>query len=218
MASLTLQIVILGTPGILCYFLTSKLIGKIGKNSLEEFLSIFLFSILSYLIASTLIFVTNIFFENKITNDILTNIFSTNPSIKVEHILLATFVSILISILNSYIYNHNLFNKFARWIHASNRYGDEDVWQYLHTWYKREKDWTIVRDLKNDIMYLGYITAYSETEKDRELIIKDVSVYKNSTGEYILNSSDIYLSIEKNNITIEFNSHIKYQDSNEKYN
>ncbi len=205
----TIQIIILGIPGIFCYFISSKLVGKIGKNNLEEFLAIFLFSILSYALYSLGIIVFNFIFCVDFNNEVFNAIFKSQPSIKPNEVIGATLTSIFLAFLISYLYNYNLLNSLARFIKATNRYGDEDVWHYLHTNYLKDIDWFVIRDLKNDIMYLGKISTYSETEKDRELLIKNADVYRNSTGELMYGADDVYVCIAKNDITIEVNPKTK---------
>lgn len=209
MNDITLQIVILGIPGILCYFISSKLIGKIGKNNLEEFLAIFLFSILSYILFSLSISGFNFLFCTNFNNEVFNDILKAKPSMEPNDVIGATITSVFLAFIISFLYNYNFLNWFARLIKATKRYGDEDVWHYLHTNYLKDIDWFVVRDLKNDLMYLGNITAYSETEKERELLIKNADVYRNSTSELMYEVQEVYICLAKNDITIEVNPKIK---------
>jgi hypothetical protein len=63
--------------------------------------------------------------------------------------------------------------------------------------------WVFVRDIENDLVYYGYIRAYSESREDRELILKEVEVYSNSTGEWKYAIPMMYLSREAHKLSIE---------------
>ena len=55
----TFRLMLLGIPGIGCYFLLKKLIGKIGADMVESVLSIFVLSILCYLSADIFFWVSH---------------------------------------------------------------------------------------------------------------------------------------------------------------
>ena len=211
----TIQIIILGIPGILCYFIASKLVGKIGKDKFDVFLAIFLFSILSYFLYGIGTEVFNLLACSNTSNNILTKLLSNQKNINASDILFATVSSFFLALIVSYLYNFGVLNKIARLIRATKRYGDEDVWHYFQNIYSPKiTDWFVIRNLKADLMYQGNVTAYSETEKDRELLIKDVDVYKNSTGEYMYSADEAYISIDRNDITIEINPKDKFEVNN----
>ena len=48
---------------------------------------------------------------------------------------------------------------------------------------KQGQEWYFVRDHKYDLKYYGAIKVWSDSEQDREFIMKDVSVFDNQTGE-----------------------------------
>lgn len=208
----TIQIIILGIPGILCYFIASKLVGHIGKDKFDVFLAIFLFSILSYILYGATVEVYNILFGENSQHSILTKIISDQKQISVSEILCATIASFFLAFIIAYLYNFNILNKFGRWIRATKRYGDEDVWHYFNNISSPKlTEWFIIRNIRADLMYLGNISTYSESGKDRELLIKNADVYKNSTGEYMYSADEIYLSVDRNEIIIEINSFNKFE-------
>lgn len=60
-----------------------------------------------------------------------------------------------------------------------------------------------VRDHKLDLLYFGWILVYSDSEKQRELLLRDVRVYNNSTDDFLYEVSRMYLSRESFDLTIE---------------
>lgn len=201
----TIQIIIIGIPGIFCYFIASKLIGKIGKDSLEVFLSIFLFSILSYVLYSLALSIYNLMSCSPVQNDIINKIFTEQKSVKYYDILGATITSLVLAFILSYLYRFNILNRIGQKIGATFRYGDEDVWHYFHRASENQKNegWIYVRDHKYNLVYYGFVSVWSESEKNRELIISDVTVYANDEGNELYTADHIYLSRNIDDLTIE---------------
>ena len=59
------------------------------------------------------------------------------------------------------------------------------------------------RDHSNDLILDGWVQAFSDDSKDAEILIRDVSVYKNSTGERLYQIGAMYLSRNRQDISIE---------------
>ncbi len=191
----TFRIIIAGIPGIITYFLLSKLIGRVGKNTIDIVLLIFLFSILSY----------SIYDLFSPSNDIIDKLFNETNNVKFNDILWSSIVAIIISFILSYFYRYNILNWFGQKIKATKKYGDEDVWHYFHNAPEKQKNdgWIYIRDHKLDLLYYGFISVWSESEKNRELIITDVSVYDNISGNFLYDANHIYISRNIDDITIE---------------
>lgn len=214
---LTITIVFLAIPGIVCYFILSKLIGGCGKNTIERVLLIFLFSILSYLLLDFFIPTINSLFCTQLKNNTLENIFKNRDAVTINKIVGASIISVLLAFVLSYLYNYKVLNKFGQFIKTTKRYGDEDVWHYFHNTYsKNGSEVYYVRDMKNNLCYVGHIKAFSEQEENRELLMYNVIVYENETAIYLYNAKDIYLCLNKDEIKIEIAPLIKnVEDKNE---
>lgn len=51
--------------------------------------------------------------------------------------------------------------------------------------------------------YDGWVVAFSDDSKDAELLLRDVSVYQNSTGEPLYQVGMMYISRNREDIAIE---------------
>jgi len=211
----TFRLIIVGIPGIITYFLLSKLIGRVGKNSIEIVLLIFLFSILSYslynLFASLICNIVGL----EYSNDIVNKLFKKADSVKYNDILWTSFVAVILSFVISYLHRYNILNWVGQKIGATKKYGDEDVWHYFHNASDKQKNdgWIFIRDHKLNLLYYGYISVWSESEKNRELVITDVTVYNNEDGEYLYDTNHLYICRNIDDISIEVPI-IKKEDSN----
>lgn len=95
------------------------------------------------------------------------------------------------------------------------KYGDEDVWDFvLNKKFLSQKEndsnsntedvkYVNIRDIKNNIMYSGFVAYFSETDKDREIFLIDADVYK-SDGTKLYSCPKLYLGLDKESINMEF--------------
>ena len=68
----------------------------------------------------------------------------------------------------------------------------------------RIPEWVIIRDIKNDIMYEGWVQAFSDATEPDEIFLRNVKIYKNSTSKLMYETKGLYLSQKKENLLIEF--------------
>jgi hypothetical protein len=135
--------------------------------------------------------------------ELIINRFLNNSEIiDLLSVITVSFVGILLSFFLAYIINNKFLNRIGQFLNVTSKFGDESVWDFFHN--KPKKDWVVVRDLKNDIMYYGWISIYSDygNEND-ELILQNVVVYKNSTGELMYEVAEIYIAEKRENLRIE---------------
>lgn len=97
--------------------------------------------------------------------------------------------------------HYKLINWFAKKIRISNKYGDENLYSYFLNGTAVKEFY--IRDLDNNTTYHGMIDSYSEQNAFCEIVLYDVVVYDNNTGNEAYRIDKIYLSRPKNKITIE---------------
>jgi hypothetical protein len=199
-SSFLIRIILLVIPGIIGSLLYRSLRGRTSRKDWEDYLEILVFSFLAYGVYGLLIRLFN-------AGDALVTFRAfTNESVPIDKpighaILFASIAAVPIAFIASYIDNYKLINKFARRIKATRRFGDEDVWDYFN----RSPDikWVNVRDHKLNLLYACWIQSYSDPYKDRELLLRNVKVYNNTTGEFFYNTDVMYLSRKSDELTIE---------------
>ena len=205
-----LKIVIFLAPGILSMLIIEKLITH-KKISIDRFsiysillsLFIYLFHYLSWHILYKLFAVVQwsvpkIREPKFILFDFLKNQNLTN----ISSFIWVFLISLLLSIVIVYFINNKWLNRFGQSINITSKYGDESVWEYFHN--AQNKDWVTVRDMKNDIMYFGWISVFSDDGSDLdELILQNVTVYKNSTGEIMYETDKVYIAGKREDFRIE---------------
>ena len=122
--------------------------------------------------------------------------------IRAEEIFLSCVIAIGAGTAHCYIYNKKLVNILFRKAGITKKYGDESVWSYfLNT---DNDPWVYVRDLEHDLCYQGYIDSYSDENNKHELLLYNVAVHNNSTGEKLYSLQKLYLPLKDDCFSLEF--------------
>jgi len=198
----------LALPGLLASKLYRKLRGKTEKKHWEDFFEILLFSLLSYLLLAFLVGCYNALFHHSDHTSFwpiihaFSSFINEQEPINWSEIVGASFLGILLATFASYTHKYSIIPICFRYIRASNRTGDEDLWYY----FMNSPDtitWLYIRDHKLNLTYFGCVQVYSELEEERELILGDVTVYDNN-GSRLYDTPVIYISRKRDDLTIEF--------------
>lgn len=211
-----LKIIILLVPGIISMLLLERLITN-NKLEFKRFvLNIIVLSIFSYLLAYLLWEVLFLLYSTLrwaspiISSPVDLSEYFTSTEFKINFwiVLYTSFCGVLLAMVMAIVINVKIVTKIGRWLHITVKHGDETVWDYFHN--KPKNDWVVVRDIKHDIMYFGWIEAFSDdgTEYD-ELILKDVSVYNNTNANKLYDANEIYLSGKREDLRIEIHNYNK---------
>lgn len=199
-----LQLVILFVPGIIW----ERIDAQYGRNRATSQWDIirrtFVFGLAAYVITYFGFWLASIvcqgvsfkFFEISDTTPFL-------DRTAVWQIFITSAVALVGSIVWLYATNRKSLTRFLQWIGATKRYGDEDVWDFTFNSRQAEVEFVNVRDFDKEITYTGWVELFSESEKQRELLLRDVIVYDWS-GNEIFKMARVYLARKSDNIDIEF--------------
>lgn len=112
----------------------------------------------------------------------LSSLLNSKEQIKVSEVFLATLIGAILAVILVVIINKKHIFKVARFLGISNKHGEDDVWDYLFS--DESIEWATIRNLDTKIVYQGAISAYSQKDDKRELLLADVIVYKDqNSGE-----------------------------------
>lgn len=120
-----------------------------------------------------------------------------------REIFFASLVAVICSIVWLYVTNYKLITRFLQAIGATKRYGDEDIWEFMFNSRRAEVEFVNLRDFKKKLTYTGWVEAFSESEKQREIVLRDVIVY-DFDSNIIMETERVYLARSADNIDIEF--------------
>jgi len=204
LSNLLIKIIVLILPGIITWMLFRKLVGWSAKPKWYDFCEIIVFSVITYSIYG--IFVKFLKYACGIDCNVIffEAVLNEKTEVRLSEIFWASLTGVLIALLSSYVYTHKLINKLGRYLHITRKFGDEDVWDFFHNLPEElGYEWVYVRDYKANLVYFGCIVAYSDSEKERELLLKDVEVFTNSEGKRLYESKMLYLCRDKYDLSIE---------------
>jgi hypothetical protein len=198
------QLVLVFVPGLIW----ERIDSKYGKDRATQQWDIlrraFIFGLASYLVTFCLYWLVSLRFPQ-----VSFQVFAIKKDAEFldagsfKLIVIATGVSLVCSVLWLYAMNRKLFTRLLQKIGATRRYGDEDVWDFMFNSGRPEVEYVHVRDFEKKLVYCGWVEAWSESEKQRELVIKDVIVY-DIEGNFLFETARVYLARKADNIDIEF--------------
>lgn len=202
-SSLVIRIIFLLLPGAIGSTLYWKLRGRVRRKDWEDLLEIIIFSLLSYAFYALLVHLLNGRWGIGIEFTAFEAFFNESAVVRWQDVLNSALVSVALAVLASYSYRFNLVNRIGKRIGATTRFGDEDVWDFFHHSSNVRGSWLTVRDHKLNLYYFGWVEAFSDSGKHRELLLREVSVYDNSNGECIYKTDALYFSRKRDDLTLE---------------
>jgi len=198
MTELTLRLALLFLPGIICALLVEKLVPTHQWSTARLALYSLVLGLACYLIYALL---EALWFWNWPPSLDLLKSIAGSRSLDFTEIFLATLVAPFVGLLVSLALNRHWLNRFAKGIRVSDKFGDLDVW--ARTFNSSDAVWVVVRDLDHDLAYDGWVNAFSDTYDTNELLLRDVKVYQSSSAQLLYELDSVYLTREKDELTIE---------------
>jgi hypothetical protein len=206
LSSFLIRIILLVIPGIVCSLLYRTLRGRSSRKDWEDYLEILAFSFICYSIYGFFAYALSLLRPTDHAFAALRAFTNENVPIDktVGHaIIWAALIALPVAFIASYIDSNKVINKIGQKLKATTRFGDEDVWDFLHHSPAIRGNWVTVRDHKLKLNYLCWIQAYSDSGKERELLLRDVDVYNDVTAECLYKTDVMYLSRKNDELTIE---------------
>lgn len=208
-----LFIIIPGVIGIK-FYKTLRNIGPKQKQlkDWQDFIEIFIFSIVSYVIYGLIIMLFNLIPNVNLSFKNIEAFFRkdiTSSDINYLEIIFTSIIAIILAIITAKIANKKvLFHKLKK-LSNTKHYGDEDVW--AHFFYSENIQWLYVRDNKLDLTYIGLLEYFSDSGEKRELVLNNVSVFSNieKLTEPLYELKKLYLSRDDFEISIEIPKNAK---------
>ncbi len=156
----TIKLLFLLLPGLLANFTYGRLVSTYQDTAWYALARTFTFAAICYL--------PYLIFAGKFP--------LIERDIDTTSVFMASLLSVPIGFVVAFVSHKRLINKLGMHLGVSTRYGGEDVWEIANREIFPER-WVVVRDLRANLIYYGYIQAYSESEKERELLLGDVDVF-----------------------------------------
>lgn len=188
-------------PGIIWANLDSKYVNGSQTNQFNTIIKSFMFGVTTY----SILFLIYGVFGKEFSYDKVTAVsadFELRPFL--DEIVFSIPLALILSIFWMYIQNYRILTRFLHFIHASERFGDQDVWTFTLNSGEPHVEYVNVRDLENNLTYSGWVNSFSEKEEIRELLLEDAIIYNDEDGDELSRSPHLYISLTKAHIIMEF--------------
>jgi hypothetical protein len=200
MNTFILQLIILLFPGFIWLKIEEVSTRTGGWSNYEKILRAFFYGLVSYL---------TIFGLYELCDQEFTriNMDTANGEIinlkHLDEIIFSILTSVIISVLWCTAKNKKYFIRTLQWLNVTNKFGDEDLWDYIFESPDAFSEYVHVRDFENQLVYSGWVKSFSDDNILRELILRDVITY-DFDGNIMFETPVMYLSRPRENINIEF--------------
>jgi hypothetical protein len=206
LSSLTLRVLLLFFPGVLCALLVDALTVHRERTPAQFLTNAFALGMASYLSLALVRDVVAAFSGwLRLSEPLDITFFDAlvNDGVKIAwgEITLAAAVALILAGAISAMTNHNVIFRFARRLGISRKTGEIDVWGLLFA--SDLGDRVIVRDPAHDLAYRGSVEAFSESSERAELLLSDVVVYRHTTATKLYETDRLYLARNVNELVIE---------------
>jgi hypothetical protein len=201
MNELVIIIILLLTPGIIGVLICDALILHKSWDQFKYIIYSFVIGLLSYCILQLIYLIIGWWYNCNLTLSIWQLEFISQKHINWLEILYSIPVSIILSLVLITLINRKILGKFAKYFKISNKYGDEDLFYYFLN--SNEINWIYVRDIKNNLTYKGAIDTFSDNTLEKEIVLRDVTVYRYEDSAELYSVPYIYLNYKKDNVILE---------------
>ena len=200
LTELTVKLFLLFLPGIVCYMTVDALAVHRERKAHEIFLLAFVYGLLSYLIFFPIASLSHTAIAKCLhipaaKLSFVQCLCDEKAAVNWWEVGLTTGLAILLGIVISVAQNHCWLHRVAGILRITRKFGQDNVWAFVLN--APEVRWATVRDLSNNLMFQGYIRAFSDIEEPAEIFLIDVHVFDEKTGRELYEADTMYLAREK---------------------
>lgn len=193
-------------PGIIGSFLLNRLLFYKDKSSFHFILHSFVIGVIAYFFAPLTTFqLEERFFQiNPPSFSFFFDLAQGNILPQRYNIISATLWSVIIVFAFAYSEKKNWILRIAYCLRASDKFLEPDVWGYaFNSDIINNNDWLIIRNKKHNLMYKGRLLSFSDSYREAEILISDVTVFTNKEAVELYTVPYVYLTLEPSDLEIE---------------
>lgn len=193
---LVIRIIALLIPGLISSSLYRKLRGKTGPRDADGLIEILLFAIADYALCLLVFFVANRLELHHWVFTAFDAFLDEKRELPRSEISWSSFLALPMAYAASLVSSARTINSLGRHFRVSSVINEEDVWTFFWQTFPKPA-WVFVQDHKQKLIYYGHVDAYSDSGKDRELLLADVLVYDESGSTIINETPRLYVSRDR---------------------
>jgi hypothetical protein len=179
----TVRLLLLFFPGVICAYLVDALTVHRPRQPIFFLLQSFTMGLSSYFFYWLSCVVLNHCLPSKCTFEvvILSALVDKTITVSFREVGLVTILAVGLGLLITVSAKYKLLYRITHLFRLTNKFGEFDVWGY--TMNLKQVHWVTVRDHKKNLVYDGWVQAFSDDSQNAEMLLRDVSIYKNNSGE-----------------------------------
>ncbi|HEX5725825.1 MAG TPA: hypothetical protein VFX98_10200 [Longimicrobiaceae bacterium] len=211
-SSLTLRVLLLFFPGVLCAMLVDSLTVHRGRTPVQFLTHAFVLGMGSYLslamARATCAAIADVLgLPPPLEMHFFAALADEQQSIAWGEIALTAAMAVPLGATVAAALNHRIFHRAAKGLRITRRSGDVDVWGSVFN--VPSIGWVRVRDLEYDLNYYGWADAFSDTGDKPELLLSQVDVRRTSTGDRLYEAERVYFARPSERILIELVTNVE---------
>ena len=197
------RVILLFLPGLICGSVVDELTVHRDRKPFSVLLRALLFGMLAYFSYWSIVWACHRWLHTSTEVIFLKALQDKQVKLSLHEIAFTCLIAAALGIVVSACSTHKVASRLARLVWVSRKSGELDVWGYAFN--SAQVEFATVRDHKRDLVYDGWIRAFSDDGKMREILLRDVTVTRNGDGHLLYRVGAIYLSLKpEDNIAIEF--------------
>lgn len=205
-SSLTLRVLLLFFPGVLCAILVDALTVHRDRTPMQFLTHAFALGIGSYLtlyVAREPVAAAARWFRTREPLDLtfFDALLNDHARIAWGEIALAACAATALAGALSAAANHKVFFRVANRLKITKKTGAHAIWMVMLD--SPSTQWVMVRDLEHDLAYVGWVEAFSESSVPAEILLRRVYVFQASTMSRLYESDRVYISKPSEHLVVE---------------
>lgn len=206
LSSLTLRVLLLFFPGVLCAMLLDALTVHRERTPVQFLTHAFALGMGSYLsLAASRDVLAAAARRLRLREPLDVTFFETllndHARISWREIVLAALFAVLLAGLIAAGLNRSVVTRAAQRLRITQKAGGLDVWNYLLN--SPGANYVVVRDYTEDLVYAGWLEVFSDTSDHAELLLQGVEVFRNSTSMKLYGADRVYIARPAVSLVIE---------------
>lgn len=201
-SELVVRLILLLFPGVICAYIVDAFTIHRTRTPFQFVLNSLVFAFASYFLYWVALRLLPLFGASAPDFVFLRALTDARLPVAFREVAWATVAAGVLGLATTFVSSRKLHFRIVQGLKITNKFGELDVWGFVFN--SPEIQWATVRDHSRNLAYDGWVELFSDDSQSAELYLRDVQVYANDTGEKLYDVSSLYLSLERNSISIEF--------------
>jgi hypothetical protein len=197
------RLILIFTPGVIAFVIVKQLTTHKKYEFYEEAGYSFILGWVSYFGYFLFLKSKDLIFSTESNSYFLGILTDKNKPLNFHEILFVSITAVFVGFIFTLAVNRSWLHWFAQKFGISDKFGDLSVFNFVMN-SSSITPWVVIRDLKNDHMYQGFIAAYPDSTEENGIFLKDVTVYVNSTGVKMYETPGLFIERDSKDLIYDF--------------